>query len=201
MFDDYDDAMVLYRAFGAEHRIETYRSGQMVLKGNYGELVQMGVLREYQDGSVGYNDQRMAALLAGGIYQNRFPMDLEHAQAGHVMEGYEHRLHDQELLTETVLADHRQRLMELEQELAAARTEISAIKGQDMPELYNQQLVEQMKALQRQVNAAINALNTYIQYGPDMTAAAKTARKNAIKTSCGGLAIPTTDWLGNNDPA
>ena len=35
----------------------------------------MGVLREYEDGFVGYNDQRMAALLAGGIYQTRAMVD------------------------------------------------------------------------------------------------------------------------------
>ncbi len=42
------------------------------------ELVQMGVLREYEDGWIGYNDQRMAALLAGGIYQTRQRLDSFH---------------------------------------------------------------------------------------------------------------------------
>jgi len=33
------------------------------------------VFKEYDDGFVGYNDQRMAALLAGGIYQTRDLVD------------------------------------------------------------------------------------------------------------------------------
>ena len=32
----------------------------------------------HDDGFVGYNDQRMAALLAGGIYQNRDRMDAQY---------------------------------------------------------------------------------------------------------------------------
>ena len=36
----------------------------------------MGVLRKYNDCWVGYNDQRMAALLAGGIYQTRNRLDV-----------------------------------------------------------------------------------------------------------------------------
>ena len=69
-----------------------------------------------------------------------------------------------------------------------------------MPELYNQQLIDQIKAVQRTVNTAINDLNAYIQYGPEMTSAAKTARTDTIKTSVTGLGISTTDWLGNDDP-
>ncbi len=68
-----------------------------------------------------------------------------------------------------------------------------------MPELSNQKLVDQLKALQSKVNSAINDLNAYIRFRQEMTASAKTARKNAIKTSCGGLAIPTDDWLGNDE--
>ena len=68
-----------------------------------------------------------------------------------------------------------------------------------MPELYNQQLLEEMKTLQRTANSAINDLNAYIQYGPEMTSAAKTARTAAIITSCTGLGISTIDWLGNDD--
>ncbi len=74
-FDEYDDAMVLYRAFGLEHRTEVYEAGKRILRGNQQELIEMGVLRLYPDGFVGYNDQRMAALLAGGIYQTRFTLD------------------------------------------------------------------------------------------------------------------------------
>ena len=38
-------------------------------------LIEAGVLKRYDDGWVGYNDQRMAALLAGGIYQTRQLVD------------------------------------------------------------------------------------------------------------------------------
>ena len=64
-FDDYDDARVL----------SPYRDGKMNLEARKKELIEMGVLRQYDDGWVGYNDQRMAALLAGGIYQSRALLD------------------------------------------------------------------------------------------------------------------------------
>ena len=69
-FDDYDDAMVLKRAFSPE-----YRGGRDLIRNNRQELIDMGVLRQYDDGFVGYSDQRMAALLAGGIYQTRQRVD------------------------------------------------------------------------------------------------------------------------------
>ena len=69
-FDDYDDAMVLKRAFSPE-----YRGGRDLMRNNRQELIDMGVLRQYDDGWVGYSDQRMAALLAGGIYQTRQRVD------------------------------------------------------------------------------------------------------------------------------
>ncbi|MCB7128067.1 MAG: hypothetical protein J3T61_00825 [Candidatus Brocadiales bacterium] len=64
-FDEYDDAMVL----------SPYRNGELNFGIRKEELIQMGVLRRYSDGWVGYNDQRMAALLAGGIYQTRWALD------------------------------------------------------------------------------------------------------------------------------
>ena len=78
VFDAYDDAAVLQRAFSPEHRQTEYVDGQAILRGNYCELIDMGVLRKYEDCWVGYNDQRMAALLAGGIYQTRFTVDKNH---------------------------------------------------------------------------------------------------------------------------
>ena len=69
-----------------------------------------------------------------------------------------------------------------------------------MSELYNQGLIDQIKAVQRTVNDTINSLNAYIQYGPEMSSGAKTTRINGIKTSCTGLGVSTTDWLGNDDP-
>ena len=75
VFDAYDDAAVLSRAFSPEHRTTEYVDGTTILRGNYCELIDLGVLRRYDDGWVGYNDQRMAALLAGGIYQTRHRVD------------------------------------------------------------------------------------------------------------------------------
>ena len=71
VFDDYDDAMVLWRAFAAPNRLNIYDQGRNLLRVNTNELVEMGVLRKYPDGWIGHNDMRMEALLAGGIYQNR----------------------------------------------------------------------------------------------------------------------------------
>jgi hypothetical protein len=65
VFDDYDDALVL----------SPYRGGVLNLRQRKEQLIQMGVLKSYEDGWVGYNDQRMSALLAGGIYQNRAFLD------------------------------------------------------------------------------------------------------------------------------
>ena len=79
VFDAHDDAKVLERAFSADHRETVYENGQSILKGNYDELIDIGVLRRYSDCWVGYNDQRMAALLAGGIYQTRSLVDGNHA--------------------------------------------------------------------------------------------------------------------------
>jgi len=74
-FDDYDDALVLERAFSPVHKQTVYEDGKMILKNSSLELIDMGVLRKYEDDWVGYNDQRMAALLAGGIYQTRHRLD------------------------------------------------------------------------------------------------------------------------------
>ena len=79
VFDDYDDAMVLYRAYSPEHRT-VYESGKQILRENRQELINMGILNVYDDGWVGYNDQRMSALLAGGIYQTRFRVDEQQAE-------------------------------------------------------------------------------------------------------------------------
>jgi len=69
-FDDHDDAMVL----------SPYRNGVLNLAQRKQELIKIGVLRVYKDGWVGYSDQRMAALLAGGIYQNRWRMDSQYEE-------------------------------------------------------------------------------------------------------------------------
>ena len=69
-----------------------------------------------------------------------------------------------------------------------------------MPELYNQQLRDQLKSLQRQVNSTINAINDYTDFRTDLTTAAQTTRTADIKTNCGALGIDTTEWLGNDEP-
>ena len=72
-FDDYDDALLL--AASKSPTAEAYDFGNGILKRGVDALVEVGVLREYEDGWIGYNDQRMAALLAGGIYQTRQLVD------------------------------------------------------------------------------------------------------------------------------
>ena len=69
-----------------------------------------------------------------------------------------------------------------------------------MPELYNQQLLDQLKSLQRQVNSTINGFSDYTHFRTDLTAAARTTRLADIKTNCGALGIDTTDWLGKDEP-
>lgn len=80
-FDDYDDALVLQRAFSAEDRCPTV-VGRDLMRNQKSELIAMGVLKEYKrpcgetcPDFIGYNDQRMSALLAGGVYQNRAKID------------------------------------------------------------------------------------------------------------------------------
>jgi len=72
VFDAYDDAAVL----------SPYREGRFNLTQRKQELIDMGILKEYDDGFIGYNEQRMAALLAGGIYQNRDRMDSQYDEIG-----------------------------------------------------------------------------------------------------------------------
>ncbi len=69
-----------------------------------------------------------------------------------------------------------------------------------MPELFNQQLMDQLKSLQRQINSTINAFNDYTEFRTDLTAASQTTRIADIKTDCGALGIDTTDWLGKDEP-
>ena len=68
-FDDYDDVALLEAAI--RPTADAYDFGKGVLKRGRDALIEVGILRRYDDGFVGYNDQRMAALLAGAIYQNR----------------------------------------------------------------------------------------------------------------------------------
>ena len=69
-----------------------------------------------------------------------------------------------------------------------------------MPEIYNEDLLESLKALQVKVNLAINSLGGYAEFRSDMTSAAKTTRVNDIKTKCSDAGVTTTDWLGNDTP-
>ena len=70
VFDEYDDARML----------EPYRDGVLNLRARRDDLIRIGVLKQYPDGFIGYNDQRMAALLAGGIYQTRRRQDAQFAE-------------------------------------------------------------------------------------------------------------------------
>ena len=75
-FDAYDDVALLRSA--TSPTAEAYDFGSGILKRGKDVLIEIGVLRKYpddEDGFIGYNDQRMAALLAGGIYQNRSKID------------------------------------------------------------------------------------------------------------------------------
>ena len=58
--------------------ISPYKDGVVNLKKWKEDLIHIGVFKLHDDGFVGYNDQRMAALLAGGIYQNRDRMDAQY---------------------------------------------------------------------------------------------------------------------------
>ena len=87
VFDDHDDAMVLWRAFSPEGQrdLASYALGKAALRTTKSELADIGVLKRYYkkcgaicEDFLGYNDQRMAALLAGGIYQTRFTVDKNH---------------------------------------------------------------------------------------------------------------------------
>lgn len=93
-FDDVDDAMVLWRAFSPEARRgrNLFKLGQHVLRANRRELIEMGVLRLYPDGWVGYSDQRMAALLAGGIYQTRQRLDRYQETAASLFDAHNERI-------------------------------------------------------------------------------------------------------------
>ena len=73
VFDIYDDAMLL--ASSISPTADAYDFGKGVFKRGREALIEVGILKEYEDGWVGYNDQRMAALLAGGIYQTRQLVD------------------------------------------------------------------------------------------------------------------------------
>ena len=73
VYDVYDDVALLKASI--RPTAEAYDFGNGLLKRGRDVLIEIGVLRQHDDGWVGYNDQRMAALLAGGIYQNRSMME------------------------------------------------------------------------------------------------------------------------------
>jgi hypothetical protein len=68
-FDDYDDVAVLEAAYSPT--AAAYDLGAGILKRGKELLADIGVLKRYEDDWFGYNPQRMDALMAGGIYQNR----------------------------------------------------------------------------------------------------------------------------------
>jgi hypothetical protein len=72
-YDDYDDAMVLAAAYSPT--AESYKLGKDMMARGQDLLTQIGVLKKYEDGWLGYNPQRMDALMAGAIYQSRTTID------------------------------------------------------------------------------------------------------------------------------
>ena len=72
-FDIYDDAVLLESAISPTKK--EYDFGNGIFKRGKDALIEAGILKKYEDGWTGYNDQRMAALLAGGIYQTRWKVD------------------------------------------------------------------------------------------------------------------------------
>ncbi len=102
IFDKYDDALVL----------SPYRQGVLNLAQRQEELIELGVLRRYPDGWIGHNDQRMEALLAGGIYQNRARMDHYFAQNDSWSVSAKERLAALEEAN-CILAEENQRLWEV----------------------------------------------------------------------------------------
>ncbi|KKN78724.1 hypothetical protein LCGC14_0347910 [marine sediment metagenome] len=68
VFDSYRDAELLAASISPSAPSYQFENGK-VLRGR-DVLIEVGILKSYDDEFVGYNDQRMAALLAGGIYQS-----------------------------------------------------------------------------------------------------------------------------------
>jgi len=68
-YDDYDDVALLETYFSPTAK--AYDFGRGILKEGREALIEVGVLERFVDGWIGYSDQRMDALLAGGIYQTR----------------------------------------------------------------------------------------------------------------------------------
>ena len=73
-FDDYDDAMVLAAAYSPT--AESYKLGKDIMARGKELLAEIGILRKYDDGWLGYSPQRMDALMAGAIYQSRTTIDI-----------------------------------------------------------------------------------------------------------------------------
>jgi hypothetical protein len=73
-FDDYDDAMVLAAAYSPTAK--SYELGKGILARGKELLTEIGVLRKYDDGWLGYAPARMDALMAGAIYQSRTTIDI-----------------------------------------------------------------------------------------------------------------------------
>lgn len=63
------------------------------------------------------------------IIQERMRSEFYNHRAELVLDWHEHRLNEHELFTETVLGDHRESLLALEQGLAEARAEMAVIRG------------------------------------------------------------------------
>lgn len=110
------------------------------LPGSYGHMVKLGVM-EYDSDEYpaylakratpwrGWNPWQSQIYTWSMIGQERMRSEFYNHRAELVLDWHEHRLNEHELFTETVLGDHRERLLALEQGLADARAEMAVIRG------------------------------------------------------------------------
>jgi len=110
------------------------------LPGSYGHMVKLGVM-EYDSDEYpaslakratpwrGWNPWQSQIYTWSMIVQERMRFEFYNHRAELVLDWHEHRLNEHELFTETVLGDHRERLLALEQGLAEARAEMAVIRG------------------------------------------------------------------------
>lgn len=69
-----------------------------------------------------------------------------------------------------------------------------------MAEKFNDELLEDLLALQTSINSTINSLNEYTRIMADLQPGAATRRRSAIATSATAAGADASEWLGNNSP-
>ncbi len=104
---------------------------------SYDHMVKLGIMEYDSDHDPstpavpwrGWNPWQSQIYTWSMIGQERMRSEFYNHRAELVLDWHEHRLDEQELFTETVLADQQELLLKLEQEMAVARAELAAIKG------------------------------------------------------------------------